>query len=141
MDGATLLKSAMKRYKNTTIAADDIDGNCYESCFCLSYCCFFFFVIGKEIIDDPSDVVISNKKSVVGPLSGFIMSKWETVDPEQVEAQAMTTSKWDLLGSSADPSQDGSANENQDSNDYTDSRYEKMQGNVVESCDDRKYLW
>lgn len=102
---------------------------------------FFFFVIGKEIIDDPSDVVISNKKSVVGPLSGFIMSKWETVDPEQVEAQAMTTSKWDLLGSSADPSQDGSANENQDSNDYTDSRYEKMQGNVVESCDDRKYLW
>jgi U2-associated protein SR140 len=102
MDGATLLKSAMKRYKNTTIAADDIDG--------------------KEIIDDPSDVVISNKKSVVGPLSGFIMSKWETVDPEQVEAQAMTTSKWDLLGSSADPSQDGSANENQDSNDYTDSR-------------------
>lgn len=50
------------------------------------------------------------------------MSKWETVDPEQVEAQAMTTSKWDMLGSSADPSQDSMLNENQDSNDYMDSR-------------------
>lgn len=50
------------------------------------------------------------------------MSKWETVDPEQVEAQAMTTSKWDLLGSSADPSQDGSSNDKDDSNDYTDTR-------------------
>lgn len=28
---------------------------------------------------------------------GFIPSKWETVDPEQIEAQAITTSKWDTL--------------------------------------------
>lgn len=77
--------------------------------------------IGKEIVDDPADVVVPAKKPAA-PLSGFIMSKWETVDPEQVEAQAMTTSKWDLLGSSADPSQDGSSIENQDSNDYTDTR-------------------
>lgn len=27
----------------------------------------------------------------------FVQSKWETVDPQDVEAQAMTTSKWDLL--------------------------------------------
>ena len=27
----------------------------------------------------------------------FVQSKWETVDPEDVEAQAMTTSKWDQL--------------------------------------------
>lgn len=27
----------------------------------------------------------------------FIPSKWETVGPEQVEAQAVTTSKWDTL--------------------------------------------
>ncbi|KYB29903.1 U2 snRNP-associated SURP motif-containing protein-like Protein [Tribolium castaneum] len=101
MDGATLLKSAMKRYKNTTISNDDIDG--------------------KEIVDDPNDVVLNQKKPPA-PLSGFIMSKWETIDPEQVEAQAMTTSKWDLLGSSADPSQDGSSNDKDDSNDYTDTR-------------------
>lgn len=28
---------------------------------------------------------------------GFIPSKWETVDPDQVEAQAITTTKWDTL--------------------------------------------
>lgn len=27
----------------------------------------------------------------------FVPSKWETVDPEQIEAQAITTSKWDTL--------------------------------------------
>lgn len=29
--------------------------------------------------------------------AGFIPSKWETVDPDQIEAQAITTSKWDTL--------------------------------------------
>lgn len=29
--------------------------------------------------------------------AGFVSSRWETVDPAQLEAQAMTTSKWDLL--------------------------------------------
>lgn len=27
----------------------------------------------------------------------FVPSKWETVDPSQIEDQAMTTSKWELL--------------------------------------------
>lgn len=30
------------------------------------------------------------------PAGGFVASKWETVDPEDVKAQAITTSKWDL---------------------------------------------
>ena len=55
-------------------------------------------------------------------LTGFIRSKWETVDPEQVEAQAMTTSKWDMLESSADASLDSTQNDTQDSNDGTDLR-------------------
>lgn len=55
-------------------------------------------------------------------LSGFIRSKWESVDPQQVEAQAMTTSKWDLLESSADASLDSTQNDTQDSNDGTDLR-------------------
>lgn len=29
-----------------------------------------------------------------GPGTGFIPSKWETVDPDQIEAQAITTSMW-----------------------------------------------
>lgn len=66
---------------------------------------------GKEIQDDDKNA-----------LSGFILSKWETVDPEQIEAQAMTTSKWDLLESSQDVSQSSSQNDNVDSNDFTDSR-------------------
>lgn len=55
--------------------------------------------------------------------SGFIPSKWETIDPDQVEAQAMTTSKWDQLESTEDNSIDSSHNDIQDSSDTTDSRY------------------
>lgn len=75
---------------------------------------------GEEIQDDDKR---DDKKSLDRPLSGFILSKWETVDPEQVEAQAMTTSKWDLLENSTD-NQDSSQHD-QDSNDYSDSRYVK----------------
>lgn len=48
--------------------------------------------------------------------AGFIPSKWETVDPEQIEAQAITTSKWETLdpvkkswpaGNASDDSFDG----------------------------------
>ncbi|XP_023226144.1 U2 snRNP-associated SURP motif-containing protein-like [Centruroides sculpturatus] len=40
------------------------------------------------------------------PKLKFIPSKWETVDPETVEAQAITTSKWDLLDQQADQEQE-----------------------------------
>lgn len=70
------------------------------------------YISGQEIKDDKKDM----------SLSGFITSKWETVDPEQVEAQAMTTSKWDLLENSQDNSRESSSNENQDSMDYSDTR-------------------
>jgi U2-associated protein SR140 len=39
----------------------------------------------------------NNKGKLASMPAGFVPSRWETVDPEQVEAQAMTTSKWDLL--------------------------------------------
>lgn len=29
--------------------------------------------------------------------AAFVPSRWESVDPEEAEAQAMTTSKWELL--------------------------------------------
>lgn len=55
--------------------------------------------------------------------SGFIPSRWETVDPDQVEAQAMTTSKWDQIENSMEEgSMDSTQNENVDSNDGNDSR-------------------
>lgn len=78
------------------------------------YLCLKF--LGEEIQDDDK----KDRKSSGKGLSGFILSKWETVDPEQVEAQAMTTSKWDLLENSTD-NPDSSQND-QDSNDYSDTR-------------------
>lgn len=31
------------------------------------------------------------------PIGAFVPSKWEEVDPELIEQQAMTTSKWELI--------------------------------------------
>lgn len=98
IDGAALLKNAMSHYNSSAEEEEDIDG--------------------EEIKDDS---LIDG----VPVASGFIKSKWETVDPNEVEAQAMTTSKWDLLEASHDNnSQDSSLNANdQDSPiDYGDTR-------------------
>merc|ERR1719219_2886132 len=38
----------------------------------------------------------ASKARPAKPAGGFVTSKWETVDPEEVKAQAITTSKWDL---------------------------------------------
>lgn len=43
--------------------------------------------------------------------SKFVVSKWETIDETELEAQAMTTSKWDLLGEGED---DGKMSEGED---------------------------
>lgn len=52
-------------------------------------------------MDDPDidGIPIGNKndRSPVPAAAGFIPSKWETVDPDQIEAQAITTSKWETL--------------------------------------------
>lgn len=41
--------------------------------------------------EDIDGIPLDNSKG------GFIPSKWETVDPEQVKDQAITTSKWEKL--------------------------------------------
>lgn len=51
--------------------------------------------------------VADDKAPVKEPAKGgvaprFVQSKWETVDPQDVEAQAMTTSKWEQLESKDD---------------------------------------
>lgn len=53
-------------------------------------------------VDDPDiDGIPIDSKNDRSPsttaAAGFIPSKWETVDPEQIEAQAITTSKWETL--------------------------------------------
>lgn len=59
-------------------------------------------VDGMPLDGDPLDGVpieaAPAKKAAPPPAaSRFVQSKWETVDPDEVEAQAMTTSKWDQL--------------------------------------------
>lgn len=46
-------------------------------------------------VDDDIDGV--PLRAELATTGGFIPSKWETVDPDQIEAQAITTSKWDTL--------------------------------------------
>lgn len=57
----------------------------------------------SQKVDDPDidGIPIDSKNdrspSATATAAGFIPSKWETVDPEQIEAQAITTSKWETL--------------------------------------------
>jgi len=51
--------------------------------------------MSEELADSAN--ASNNKGKLASMPAGFVPSRWETVDPEQVEAQAMTTSKWDLL--------------------------------------------
>lgn len=51
---------------------------------------------GIPVDDDIDGVPLDASASKSGG-GGFLPSKWETVDPDQVEAQAITTSKWDTL--------------------------------------------
>ncbi|XP_017778699.1 PREDICTED: U2 snRNP-associated SURP motif-containing protein isoform X2 [Nicrophorus vespilloides] len=95
MDGAALLKSALKQQmRSPSPIPSDYDG-----------------VVIDDSMDKSSDT-----------LSGFISSKWETVDPEQVAAQAITTSKWDMVENSGDNSGDSSQADKEDSMDFLDSR-------------------
>lgn len=71
--------------------------------------------------DDSLDSKSKDDKKLSMP-AGFVPSRWETVDPDQVEAQAMTTSKWEELEQNEDSnSQDTSM----------DSRYEIYNKNVT----------
>lgn len=119
LDGAALLKSAILRgipgaptndspihesiagqarsQKSNYSYDDDIDGiprNYLAFPFSrpIPYFCRFISV------DEDIDGVPLDKNDVSNTIGGgFIPSKWETVDPDQVEAQAITTSKWDTL--------------------------------------------
>ncbi|XP_018396133.1 PREDICTED: U2 snRNP-associated SURP motif-containing protein isoform X2 [Cyphomyrmex costatus] len=115
LDGAALLKGAMKHglTSQTTSNYDDIDGVPMDE------------DIDGVPMDDDDSVNARNKddeKKSTMP-AGFVPSRWETVDPDQVEAQAMTTSKWEELGQNEDSnSQDTSM----DSRDYNEERRNRL---------------
>lgn len=53
---------------------------------------------GQPLEDDIGeyDSLLASKLDKSSVPAGFVPSRWETVDPEQIEAQAMTTSKWEM---------------------------------------------
>lgn len=71
----------------------------------------------RLIVDDPDidGIPIAGKNERSPTAAGFIPSKWESVDPEQIEAQAITTSKWDTLDPVKETQSNQAANMSDDS--------------------------
>ncbi|XP_064615652.1 U2 snRNP-associated SURP motif-containing protein-like isoform X2 [Liolophura sinensis] len=62
-------------------------------------------VISEDLDGEPLDKDVDGKPmddEALTILTKFTKSKWETVDQSELEAQAVTTSKWDLLDPEAD---------------------------------------
>ncbi|XP_031630121.1 U2 snRNP-associated SURP motif-containing protein [Contarinia nasturtii] len=99
LDGAALLKSAFMRgipgaatsvtdspsHERVTLIQENVDSE-YED-----------DIDGIPLEDPDIDGIPIGNKDQSPVAAGFIPSKWETVDPEKIEAQAITTSKWETL--------------------------------------------
>ncbi|EDW85779.1 uncharacterized protein Dwil_GK22959 [Drosophila willistoni] len=119
LDGAALLKSALKRAMPDAANSqrethkrdeyhDEIDG----------------IPLDEDVDGVPLEKMSKPTEKV--KLPGFIPSKWETVDPQQVEAQAITTSKWDTLDP-PDPPKFFSSDEDSDGDSSEKFKEEKRQ--------------
>lgn len=74
---------------------------------------------GDDIDGIPIDSKNDQSPSTTAAAAGFIPSKWETVDPEQIEAQAITTSKWETL----DPVKESHAQSNMSEDSFDSFEY------------------
>ncbi|KAH8372761.1 hypothetical protein KR009_004523 [Drosophila setifemur] len=121
LDGATLLKSVLKRAMPDALTPqmgtpkkDD----------------YFDEIDGVPLDEDLDGVPLEKETKPQAKMPGFIPSKWETVDPQQVEAQAITTSKWDTLDPPDPPkffsSDEESGDEDDSSLKYTDEKRQKL---------------
>lgn len=96
LDGAALLKSAMLRGLPDMVASESgvrsstLDLNSHDSDVDDD-------IDGIPLDEDIDGIPMGNAFGKAGAGGAFVPSKWETVDPEQIEAQAITTSKWDKL--------------------------------------------
>nr|XP_016929551.1 U2 snRNP-associated SURP motif-containing protein [Drosophila suzukii] len=121
LDGAALLKSALMRAIPDVDAAtpkretpkrdeylDEIDGIPFD--------------------EDLDGIPLEKDTKPTSKMPGFIPSKWETVDPQQVEAQAITTSKWDTLDPPDPPKFFSSDDESEDDNPqkFSDEKRQKL---------------
>ncbi|EDV36499.1 uncharacterized protein Dana_GF11923 [Drosophila ananassae] len=119
LDGAALLKSALKRalpeaptpQRNTPKKDDYLDE-----------------IDGIPLDEEIDGVPLEKEVKPQAKMPGFIPSKWETVDPQQVEAQAITTSKWDTLDPPDPPKFYSSDDDSEDDNSqtYSDEKRQKL---------------
>ncbi|XP_017763481.1 PREDICTED: U2 snRNP-associated SURP motif-containing protein isoform X2 [Eufriesea mexicana] len=130
LDGAALLKGAMKHglTPQATSNYDDIDGVPMDE-----------DIDGIPMDEDDSSNVQSKEDDKKPSIpAGFVPSRWETVDPDQVEAQAMTTSKWEELGQNDDSnSQDTSMDSSgRDYNEERRSRLREIEVKIMQYQDE-----
>ncbi|XP_012278514.1 U2 snRNP-associated SURP motif-containing protein isoform X2 [Orussus abietinus] len=128
LDGAALLKGAMKLGLTPQAASnyDDIDGVPMDE------------DIDGVPMDEEDNVQLRTKeeKKSIMP-AGFVPSRWETIDPDQVEAQAMTTSKWEELGQNDDSnSQDASMDSSRDYNEERRNRLREIEVKTMQYQDE-----
>ncbi|XP_017867259.1 PREDICTED: U2 snRNP-associated SURP motif-containing protein isoform X1 [Drosophila arizonae] len=126
LDGAALLKSALKLVlPESAVATQQRDTPKREQ--------YHDEIDGVPLDDDLDGVPLdqirkSSDTKSQAKMPGFIPSKWETVDPQQVEAQAITTSKWDTLDP-PDPPKFFSSDEDSDgdsSSKFNDEKRQKL---------------
>lgn len=77
LDGKNLIKRSLKNSNNCNSKKEN---NCV--------------IVNKEEIISKTNLDSQKDKAETIPLPGFIPSKWETIDPDVVEAQAMSTKKF-----------------------------------------------
>ncbi|KAM8712415.1 hypothetical protein ACLKA7_012863 [Drosophila subpalustris] len=121
LDGAALLKSALKLVLPESTQRgtpkqeqyhDEIDG----------------VPLDEDVDGVPLEHVQKPAEKSQTKMPGFIPSKWETVDPQQVEAQAITTSKWDTLDPPDPPKffSSGDESDGDNSQKYSDAMRQKL---------------
>jgi hypothetical protein len=64
-----------------------------------------------------NDSLANSSKSVS---TKFVASKWETIDPEKLEKQAITTSKWDFYDDSNSSDRQEKSDQHKDESDFDD---------------------
>ncbi|KAH8314367.1 hypothetical protein KR059_004863, partial [Drosophila kikkawai] len=119
LDGAALLKSALKRALPDAATPQRGTPKKDE---------YLDEIDGVPLEEDFDGVPIEKESKPHVKMPGFIPSKWETVDPQQVEAQAITTSKWDTLDPPDPPKFFSSDDESEDDNSqkYNDEKRQKL---------------
>lgn len=106
----------------------------------LQACLHLTFVL--LTVDENIDGVPIDMPSSSG---GFVKSKWEELDPEQVAHQAITTSKWELLQDPVAPEPpkisaicnygDSSESDDADSKDDTEEKRKRLREIELKTCE------